>query len=412
MKIKLESVRTGKVYEGVDAYQLDDGSLVIRHSWLNSLFNQEMEKADRPNITFSEAFDLRKFGMPDGFFDIAIRCDIEKDGDVVSEIGEMTSEEYAQSDPIKKRNPIATARNRAFDKAFILYMLFKPDIESVGMIYSSEVIANLPHDAFLSGKTVVDAISTNSPDIGFYDGGEEVVEETPAPAQGGMAGLSWLRPSIAPAQTPAQTPVQAPVQAPVQTPAPMPNTPAGQANQQVQQAPTGGVYQVPTMGIPAPMPNVQQMPSYRPPMPANQVKNQAGAYQAPAPQNPQTPIRQNQNAIPTPGQVKMPTNVPMPGNRPMPNTAPAQTETNPAPASAKPLTSFSNIVRAYFSYEEEVSVVETDNGIVLKFNPTTEEWTSDQDISGLNLQEVYNKASAFVGMPLKEYAGGFGGSFI
>lgn len=119
-----------------EVYQREE-NLIITHTSLKKICWNGLSDDERPRIRY-ESVDLSKLpGVPPMF---AIKCIMETKSTYIEQVGEMLCMTWEYSNQITKENPVAICMNRAFDKAFILFMQFKIPADGIRGIYSSEEI--------------------------------------------------------------------------------------------------------------------------------------------------------------------------------------------------------------------------------------------------------------------------------
>ena len=119
-----------------EVYQREE-NLIITHTSLKKICWNGLSDDERPKIHY-EPVDLSKLpGVP---FMFAIKCIMETKSTYIEQVGEMLCMTWEYSNQITKENPVSICMNRAFDKAFILFMQFKIPADGIRGIYSSEEI--------------------------------------------------------------------------------------------------------------------------------------------------------------------------------------------------------------------------------------------------------------------------------
>lgn len=112
-------------------------NLIITHTSLKQMCFSGLSDDERPKIRY-DIVDLSRLpGIPPMF---AVKCIMETKSTYIEQVGEMTCMSWEVSNPVTRENPLAICMNRAFDKAFILFMEFKIPVKGITGIYSSEEI--------------------------------------------------------------------------------------------------------------------------------------------------------------------------------------------------------------------------------------------------------------------------------
>ena len=137
-KLTLHSKRTNSDYP-VEVYFKDECT-IIRHTSLEQIF-YGMEDSIRPEMAM-ELLDLGKLPKIPPMF--AVKCILEKDACIITQIGELTCQEWESSNEIKRNHPLTTCQNIAFDRAFIRYMQFDISEQDFYALYSE---SEIPYDA-------------------------------------------------------------------------------------------------------------------------------------------------------------------------------------------------------------------------------------------------------------------------
>lgn len=129
-KIKIHSNRTGADYD-VDVYE-KEGNMILRHSSLEQIY-YGMSDSDRPTMQ-TQLLDLNFLPKIPPMF--AVECTISGKEGSVTQIGELTCEEWERTEPIKRGHPLTACQNIAFDRAFIRFMQFDMDAGAFYSLYS------------------------------------------------------------------------------------------------------------------------------------------------------------------------------------------------------------------------------------------------------------------------------------
>ena len=119
-----------------EVYQRED-NLIITHTSLKHICWYELSDDERPKIKYEPVELSRLPGIPPMF---AVKCIMESKNTYIEQVGEMLCMTWENSKSIVKENPVTICMNRAFDKAFILFMEFKIPTKEITGIYSSEEI--------------------------------------------------------------------------------------------------------------------------------------------------------------------------------------------------------------------------------------------------------------------------------
>lgn len=119
-----------------EVYQRED-NLIITHTSLKHICWYELSDDERPKIKYEPVELSRLPGIPPMF---AVKCIMESKNTYIEQVGEMLCMIWENSKSIIKENPVTICMNRAFDKAFILFMEFKIPAKEITGIYSSEEI--------------------------------------------------------------------------------------------------------------------------------------------------------------------------------------------------------------------------------------------------------------------------------